>query len=507
MSTELRDPGAEEDTSVDLDAVHADVDLDAFVAKAEAEVLPNSGAVVATSPSSLESAALENAPQENEECDVCARRALCPMACIPPHIRMHVTSALLLLLSFFLFADQQLVAPNLSQAADFFNLTDADRDLYLGGYLPLCFFAVGTPISIFIGPIIDKTNRRNLFVILIFIGEFPCMLTYWVTDVWQLLVTRAITGVAMAGAEPLIFSMLSDMYGVKERNIMSSVITIGQGAGLLAGQALAGNLGPIYGWKMPFLVVSVPAMSFSLLMALLVEEPMRGAGEESVRQAQAEAKAKGEKAPDVEYKSEFTKEKLADIFCGATNMLLYWSEIPSSMGWGVLFAFLTDFVAIDKQFTVVNATNAVVVLGIGLAIGAVAGGILGQYFNNTCTQFPGSVAVLIGVAALLGPLPYYWIIYADFNCVYDDARCLEAAGISYNDSDATVINATLRVSSCCRLSGRASERRTRRGGKARARACDEEGGRVGARERKRDRETLIESNKNFSLVMNRYKYY
>jgi MFS family permease len=142
------------------------------------------------------------AEQMKEKCDPCARKAIFPMTCISPACRMHVISTLLLILSFFLFADQQLVAPNLSQISRDLNLTDAERDLYLGGLVPLCFFAVGTPFTVFMGPIIDRVHRRNLFVVLIFLG---------VNTVAGLLITRAVTGIAMAAAEPLIFSMLSDM--------------------------------------------------------------------------------------------------------------------------------------------------------------------------------------------------------------------------------------------------------------------------------------------------------
>lgn len=239
----------------------------------------------------------------------------------------------------------------------------------------------------------------------------------------------------------MMFCLSSGRYGVKERNVMASVITIGQGAGLLAGQALAGFLGPTYGWKLPFLCVSCPSMAFSLLMLFLVEEPVRGAGEESVRNASAEAKELNSESAEVVYNSSFTCEKLCQIFRIPTNMLIYWSEIPSAMGWGVLFAFLTDYVAQDKYFGVENATTCVAILGVGLAVGAVAGGIVGQHLNNTCLSFRGSVAILVGTAAVLGPLPYYWVIYADFDCELDVAACLDEYNVSYPSS--TEINTSV----------------------------------------------------------------
>ena len=158
-------------------------------------------------------------------CDIMSRKPLIPITCLPEKCRRHFTGALLLLLSFLLFADQQLVAPNLHAIGADFNLTDDgegwdNMDLVLGGYLPLFFFALGTPLSLFIGPIIDRTHRRNLFVLLVFLAEIPCFITFFATEVWQLLFFRALTGISMAGAEPLIYSIMSDMYSKRERTLM-----------------------------------------------------------------------------------------------------------------------------------------------------------------------------------------------------------------------------------------------------------------------------------------------
>ncbi len=147
------------------------------------------------------------------------------MTCVPDRCRRDCTGGLLLILSFLLFADQQLVAPNLHTIGADFNLSDDGEgwlslDFVLGGMLPLCFFALGTPISLSIGPLIDRSHRRNLFVLLIFLAELPCLLTYFATDVWHLLLLRGLTGISMAGAEPLIYSIMSDMYGQKERTVM-----------------------------------------------------------------------------------------------------------------------------------------------------------------------------------------------------------------------------------------------------------------------------------------------
>lgn len=46
---------------------------------------------------------------------------------------------------------------------------------------------------------------------------------------------------------------------------------------------LAGFIGPSAGWRLPFVLVAVPALLFATLIALTVNEPVRGSKEEEVR--------------------------------------------------------------------------------------------------------------------------------------------------------------------------------------------------------------------------------
>ena len=74
------------------------------------------------------------------------------------------------------------------------------KDLYLGGYLQLAFFVVGSPASFLIGWLADKPTirgranpRTRLFVLTVMIGEGPCLATYWVRRVRSRLVRALIS--------------------------------------------------------------------------------------------------------------------------------------------------------------------------------------------------------------------------------------------------------------------------------------------------------------------------
>ena len=58
------------------------------------------------------------------------------------------------------------------------------------------------------------------------------------------------------------------------------------GAGATIGQLLAGFIGPQYGWRLPFLLISLPAMLCVLVVFMTTTEPLR----KSVEQEKAKDK-------------------------------------------------------------------------------------------------------------------------------------------------------------------------------------------------------------------------
>ena len=173
------------------------------------------------------------------------------------------------------------MAPNLTEIANEFGFDDEERDRKLGGEIALAFFLLGAPASMVIGYLADSSDRSVVFAWTVFIGEGACFLTYWVTTYQQLYICRAITGFSVGGAVPLIYSVMGDYFGANDRHFVSALVSFGTGAGIGVGQFLAGTLGPLYGWRMPFLVVSIPAMITAALVLFTVPDPERGAMEPS----------------------------------------------------------------------------------------------------------------------------------------------------------------------------------------------------------------------------------
>jgi MFS family permease len=60
-----------------------------------------------------------------------------------------------------------------------------------------------------------------------------------VTSFWQFLVLRMLTGVAIGGVFPLIFSLLADLFPASQRAAMASLVQLAMGLGIGAGQVRA----------------------------------------------------------------------------------------------------------------------------------------------------------------------------------------------------------------------------------------------------------------------------
>jgi MFS family permease len=173
--------------------------------------------------------------------------------CTPMQFSMkYYTVALLAANVFFLFADQNLLAPNLSIIAKEFGFNDRERDEKLGGYIAFGFFIVGAPVALLVGYLSDIVKRNVLFGIVVILGSSASLSTYWTDSYGELFVCRILTGISIGGILPVIFSLLGDLFPGSSRIYVSTIIGLSQSAGIAAGQLIAGMIGPELG-KLQFL--------------------------------------------------------------------------------------------------------------------------------------------------------------------------------------------------------------------------------------------------------------
>lgn len=274
-----------------------------------------------------------------------------------------------------LFADQNLMAPNLSAIADEFGFDDHQRDKKLGGDIALAFFVLGAPVAFIVGCLADQvSNRMVLFGWTVGIGEGACLMTYFAKSYRVLYACRAVTGFSMGGALPLIYSVLGDWFEARDRHIVSAVVGVGTGLGVAFGQGLAGYLGPRFGWRLPFVLVSVPALLCAVLVVFTLPEPKRGAQERAFREKQLEREQMGvpmtEKCGDPtpplsdaprrrnaaswwsnqDWSAHF--KTFVSLLSTRTIVLLLLQGAPGCVPWGIVNTYLNDFLAADRGMSV-----------------------------------------------------------------------------------------------------------------------------------------------------------
>ncbi len=312
---------------------------------------------------------------------------------------------LLSLINFFLYADQNLMAPNLTSIAQSFGMNNIQRDTMLGGDISLVFWILGGFVTLAIGYMTDKVSRKNLFVAVVMIGAIPCFLTGFVQTYNQLFWMRAMTGIGIGGSLPLTYSLIGDYFSPKNRSAAAGFIGLAMGFGVAAGQLIAGFAGGaesciagICGWRLPFVIVAVPAFIMAILFMLTVKEPPRGRTEDSLKELIEEGKVYASKINWAEYK---------ELFKIKTNLLIFVQGIPGTVPWGVFFIFLNDYYSQEKGFSVETATLIVMAVGLGAIIGGLLGGLIGNKVYNINPKY---LPILCGSSILIGIIPMGFLL-------------------------------------------------------------------------------------------------
>jgi MFS family permease len=349
----------------------------------------------------------------------------------------------------FLFADQNLLSPNLSAAAKDFGFNDLERDKKLGGDIAIAFFLVGAPASFIVGCLADSHHiRRNiLFGTIVLIGEGACMATYFTTTYSGLYVTRALTGFSVGGALPVLSSVLGDWFPPEEQSTVMGYVGLGTAVGIAFGQVISGMIGPAYGWRMPFLAIGLPAVIFGLVFMVTTVDPPRpridktqdhnvgdlGSQEQASKEhfdyshvhiGSCQISSRSQVGFDgsnhsVPAPTSLNKEPLspATYLFGTIFLLLktpsvliaLFQGIPGCFTWGMINTYLNDYLSSDIGMTVHEATFTVMIFVIGVFLGILGGAYGGKKLYLIDVRYP---SLLAGGMAVTGSVPLWMLINA-----------------------------------------------------------------------------------------------
>ena len=317
------------------------------------------------------------------------RRAMSPA-------RRQATLVLFVLLIGLLYADQNLLAPNLTAIGKEFGFSRAEIDQRLGADVNLMFWMLGGVVTLLVGYLTDRADlasrlpRKHLLFVVAFLGQAACLASGLVKTYDGLYWARALTGLGIGGSFPLMYSLIGDYYPKERRGSANAVLGLASGLGIAVGQLLAGMLGPGQGWRLPFLCIAVPGMLLNFVFLAVATEPKRGAHEEALREAIEQGFV---------YEERIRLADLPKLLAVRTNLLILLQALPGTVPWGVFFVYLNDYYAHDKGFSVQDATLLVMVIGAAALCGGFVGGLLGQKLHNKKSALMPLLCAISTVAA------------------------------------------------------------------------------------------------------------
>lgn len=292
---------------------------------------------------------------------------------------------LMLLMMVLLNADQMVMSPNIGMIEEEFGITD--RQI---GYIAGSFTIIGAIISLIWGYLSDRFSRKNLLLFAVLVGEIPCFLTAFAVNFTQLFILRALSGIGMGALFPVIFSFTGDTFGEEERPKVNAMLSTAISLGAIVGMIVAGFLGGTYGWRLPFILVSVPNVFIAILFYIIVKEPERGASEVAV----GELVEKGYK-----YTSKVRLSDYLVLFKNKTNLILFIQGILGTIPWGAIPYFLVEFLKRNRGFTASEATLIFIFFGIGNVLGIYFGGIVG---GKLYKKNPKYMPLFSGISTAIG---------------------------------------------------------------------------------------------------------
>ena len=152
-------------------------------------------------------------------------------------------------------------------------------DFVLGLLTGVGFAAVYATLGIPIAYLADRSNRRNIIAGALLVWSAATAICGLATNVVHLFLARMGVGVGEAGGTPPATSMISDLYGPKERAMALGIYTTGIGFGIMLGYIVGAYVYTFFGWRAAFFAAGVPGIILAILLRFTVKEPLRGAAE------------------------------------------------------------------------------------------------------------------------------------------------------------------------------------------------------------------------------------
>ncbi len=175
---------------------------------------------------------------------------------------------------FFNYADRQAIFSVFPLLKSEMGLSDIQLGIVGASFMWV--YAVAGPIAGLVG---DRFRRKTIILGGLVFWSLITIATALSTQYWHLVLFRALEGLGEAFYFPASLALVSDYHGPDTRSRALSLHQSSVYAGTIAGSALGGLMGQLYGWRSGFYMFGSLGVVLALVLLPLLKEVRRGESE------------------------------------------------------------------------------------------------------------------------------------------------------------------------------------------------------------------------------------
>ncbi|WP_423603705.1 spinster family MFS transporter [Sphingomonas sp. MS122] len=169
------------------------------------------------------------------------------------------------------YVDRQILAILLEPIKRDFDLSDSMLGLLAGPAFALFYATMGVPIAV----LADRRSRTHIIGFALICFSAATAACGLVTQFWQLVAARVMTGVGEAGTGPASQSIITDLFPPETRGRAQATYAVGVNIGIMVAFLVGGWLAHRYGWRVAFIAVGLPGLLLSPFFFTRGREPAR----------------------------------------------------------------------------------------------------------------------------------------------------------------------------------------------------------------------------------------
>jgi len=296
------------------------------------------------------------------------------------------------------YADRMILSVLMPAIKAEFQVSDAAMGFLAGTAFAIFYATLGVPIAI----LADRSNRKNIISAAVAIWSVMTAVCGLAPNFWSFALARVGVGVGEAGGSPPSHSIISDLFGPKERATALGIFALGVPFGLFVGLYGGAQVAAEYGWRMTFYVLGIPGLLLALLVYFTIREPRRGASDGFAHAGDAPALM-------TTVRHMLAQKSLVHVFAGATITTLVgyagvvWWPTFVTRSHGLSMSDLSLFLAL--------------VFGVAGGLGTFFGGYVADQFSKHDLKWMPRIVTLATLAGFPFGIAIYltdssWMVFA-----------------------------------------------------------------------------------------------